>query len=140
VSSALVRAVDVKPGMYLIVRAWLDEKQVDPQKPMGDLTVEEFRMVHTPPKPIGEPFRVLAVALPFITLEACQNRVRGVFDTRRAELMAVDLEYAQTLYPQYIALPVSAPPPSWPGQSQQNQINALSAGTFQPPGNGTGKP
>lgn len=100
----------MKPGMFVIVSEWLDEigKNFDEQ-PKG--------MMFGPPppswrKPVGDPLKVLALALPYATFEFTPNKGRGVIDTRTAEFIKVDRAYVRSLLPHYFDVPKSEAIPS----------------------------
>ena|ERR1035437_838011 len=90
---------DLRPGKYIIVTEWLDETFKEDERE------HDFwgRRIEKPKKPVGIPFKVLAVALPFMTLESLfgASQQRGIFDTRVALLMEVDLDYVRSLVPAY---------------------------------------
>ena len=100
---------DLRPGKYIIVTEWLDETFKEDEREYdfwGRLSHRE-----KPKKPVGIPFKVLAVALPFMTLEALfgATQQRGIFDTRVALLMEVDLDYVRSLVPSYKPVSRRAP-------------------------------
>ena len=90
-----VRAIDLKPGMYVIVQEWLDEIGKEPEN------LGAFFESKPKKKPIGDPMKVLAVALPLVTVEICKTLARGVLDSREIQFMQVDLKYVRSLAPQY---------------------------------------
>lgn len=97
-----IRSIDMKPGQFVIVCEWFDEtfkrEAGEPQNPYA---------VKNPPKPVGDPMKVLAIALPFVTVELLhqfgQNTTgqRGVLDTRLCGFIQVDLAYVKSLVPGY---------------------------------------
>jgi hypothetical protein len=96
-----VRGPDLKPGMFVIVKSWREDALVDPAKQMQYMTVNELRTVMAGRRPVGDPIKVLFVALPFFTVEICCNGMRGVVDSRAVELMVVSEEYVKSLMPRY---------------------------------------
>lgn len=93
-----VRAQDIKKGDHLFVCEWLDEESKDVRDEyFGGFLFANARVA----KPIGDPFKVLAIAFPFITVEMCANGARGTMDTRKAVFISVDEEYVASLHPQY---------------------------------------
>jgi hypothetical protein len=53
-------------------------------------------------KPVGDPMKVLAVALPFVTVQLCAaEQTRGCLDTRQIKFQQVDVSYVRSLIPTY---------------------------------------
>lgn len=99
VSNHKIRPVDLKAGMFVIVSEWNDEKNGPSTE-----TKESFMGHYEVPikkKPVGDPMKVLAIALPYITVDVIQHKQRGVIDTRLMELMKVDKKYVRSLVPDY---------------------------------------
>jgi hypothetical protein len=99
---------DLRAGQYIIVTEWYDETVKDDEYDFWGHPIQR------PKKQVGLPFKVLAIALPFVTLEALavgitQGSTRGVFDTRLAALMEVDLRYVRSLMPGYTPSGVRRP-------------------------------
>lgn len=102
---------DLKPGMFVIVEEWMDETLAP--APEGDERPYWMRNPNTR-KPVGDPMKVLAVALPFFTVELCgKDKARGVLDTRHIKLQEVGLDYVRSLIPNYGKKP-KAPKPTGP--------------------------
>jgi len=91
---------DLRPGQYVIVSEWYDET-VNKRDDEDDYFW--YPRPEKPKKPVGVPFKILAVALPFATVEALSvaDRKRGVLDTRTAALIEVDLAYVRSLLPAF---------------------------------------
>lgn len=90
-----VRAIDLKPGMFVIVSEWLDESLQD------EPGVESWMRGDRRRKPVGDPLKVLAVALPFVTIDFLPQSQRGVLDTRQCVFIKVDANYVRSLVPNY---------------------------------------
>ena len=88
-----IRAVDLKPGMFVIVQEWLDE--------IGHESELVDRWGRKPKKPIGDPFRILAIALPLVTVEILETGQRGVLDSREISFAVVDKKYVKSLIPDF---------------------------------------
>lgn len=84
-----IRAVDLKPGIFVIVSEWFKDME------------RETDNRHHKAGPLGDPLEVLSVALPFFVVKICQNGNRGVLDSRLMELMVVDRAYVRSLVPNY---------------------------------------
>lgn len=93
-----VRAIDLKPGMFVIISEWLDEQPGQKNTEMGMFGPYEIEAKR---KPVGDPLKILAVALPYVTVEVIQHRQRGVIDTRLSEFIKVNLAYVRSLVPDY---------------------------------------
>lgn len=76
-------------------------------------------MPRTPPRPVGDPLRVLVVALPLVTVENLGQRARGVLDVRRVRLQQVGLNYVRSLIPQYRYKPRAASAATPPAPTKQ---------------------
>lgn len=93
-----IAADDLKPHIYVIVEEWLDETLA----PLADGDDRPYWMRHPQQrKPVGDPMKVLAVALPFFTVELCASGQRGCLDTRQVKLQQVDVAYVRSLIPAY---------------------------------------
>lgn len=99
-SNHKIRPIDLKPGMFVIVSKWLDEPESGPKTKTIDSWLGP-REVDVPRKPVGDPVKVLAIALPYITVDVVQHKQRGVLDTRVMELIKVNLSYVRSLVPDY---------------------------------------
>lgn len=93
-----IRSIDLKHGQFVIVSSWLDEQGRDYTKPINGPFGTE---IYATRKPVGDPMKVLSVALPYITVELVSNKTRGVVDTRLIELTLVDRQYVKSLSPKY---------------------------------------
>jgi hypothetical protein len=94
-----IRPIDLKAGMFVIISRWYDEdpdvKTKTSEGIFGPVEVEVKR------KPVGDPMKVLAIALPYITVDIIQHKQRGVLDTRLNEFLKVDIGYVRSLCPDY---------------------------------------
>lgn len=79
----IIRPIDIKPGMFVFVSKWYEQKDDEPARPVGD------------------PLKVMAVAPPFITVQIIGNGKRGVMDTRLNEFTKCGLDWVRSLVPQY---------------------------------------
>jgi len=88
---------DLKVGKFVIVSEWLDEKnEQNDDSPLPYMHNARQR------KPLGDPLKVLSVALPFIVVEVIQKPgSRGVLDTRLCRFIQVDIGYVRALVPTY---------------------------------------
>lgn len=91
-----IRPVDLKPGNLIIVSEWYEETmKKDNQEPESYWAPKRTR------KPVGDPMKVLALALPYVTVLVIQHDQRGVLDTRECEFILVDKNYVKSLVPGY---------------------------------------
>lgn len=97
-----LRPIDMKPGQYVIVSEWKDEAGLPAY---GSREWYELPQNQQIKKPIGDPLKVLALAFPYVTVEVCQNRTRGVLDTRLSDFILVDKTYVRSLVPSYFKAP-----------------------------------
>lgn len=91
---------DLRRGLFVIVEEWLDEEFKTPEE---DAYLPYWARAPKPArKPVGDPMEVLAVELPFITVQLCAPpRPRGVLNTKTVRLQAVGLDYVRSLIPQF---------------------------------------
>lgn len=105
--NAKIRPIDMKPGMFVMVCRWHDEPDYD--QPMPTKREEGYfgaeREIEVKRKGVGDPVRVLALAIPFATIEICANKQRGVIDTRLCDYIQVDKAYVRSLVPDYFRKP-----------------------------------
>lgn len=108
---------DLRPGKYVVVSEWLE--------------IDDGDYWYRPPKrPTGVPLRVLAVALPFVTLELLPTRAKVVLDTREAVLLEVDVAYVRSLVPEF--KPKRRSPPSLSEEKRETvRRYLLSTGTWE---------
>ncbi len=71
-----VRPIDLNPGMFVFVSEWLDEAGAPATETVQSIFGPEERQRKR--KPVGDPLKILAVALPYVTVEVIQHKQRGV--------------------------------------------------------------
>ena|SRR5579859_2652795 len=93
-----IRPIDLKVGMFVIVSEWFKD-DADFHTTPGMLWDEGRPSV----KPLGDPMRVLSLALPLFIVELVGNGQRGCLDSRLMQLTKVDRAYVKALCPTYFS-------------------------------------
>lgn len=126
---------DLRPGKYIIVSEWYDETFKEEEKESGDPYSFFYRpRVEKPKKPVGVPFKVLAVALPFITLETLEpgrKDKRGVLDVRTVGMIEVDLAYVRSLIPEFKPTSSRVPANLTKDEREKAQIYFMKGGVWK---------
>lgn len=87
-ASYVIRAIDIKEGMHIIISEWLVDVDVE-----GCTDASSRKLV-------AVPMVVQAIAMPFIVIECpTMGGLRGVLDTRKSIFMRVSEHFTTALTP-----------------------------------------